>query len=347
MNEAVDFVVKVMGAGIAIVPLFATVWVINGAVQGLGKLGGLLTDSRRGKGLKERADKFRERQEGRREINALDASGRRSFSLGKYQRRAKREAIDSGIKSEVGRSRGTYVATQAIKNEGFRNRLAGGDLGVANASPEAVQRALGTAINVKTNVEADEVKAANAVIKDLNLSQAQLQQLAMGGNATNANGEVTATHSEAMQIAAIQRQSQSTVGDINQLLDHAAAGNMSAKAMQTLADNLQTSGAKPAYVGAMALENLRQGQASSADDLVRNAVNSGAYSKEKIASVDKDEIQFVAHAVATDPSIGSAAKAKIQDNAKEALQDAILNAKIGKSEGFVTQLRDGNDPGPL
>lgn len=343
MEEALRIVMQIAGQGTKMIALIAVILLLNETLKGIGVLHNLITKGRSASNQAAQGPlkDFAKRADLRRDIRAHNGEG--VFGGGLRRRRTRRKAVMSALEAEANYQHGAYVAGQAQGNEAFRQQLAGG----SRATAGAIQRALATAINTQFSIEAEEVKAANAVIKDLNLSDAQLQSLAKGNDATNEDGDIVARNSQSMQIAAIQRQAQTTVHNINDLLDQAAEGGMDEKARQALAESLGSSGSRPAYVGAAALEGIRQGVSKNARGLAVDALNSGAYASEKIADADKDELHFVANTAATDPGVKSAAKVTVRANARKVIDDPRLRAKIGKSLDRVLDLRDGKNPGPL
>lgn len=345
-------VVQIMGAGIAVVPLAATVATLK-ASSALSKFGGrFINDPNKGPfdRMQKSAQGFRKRQEGRREIRALNGSKlARATSFGKYRRSAKRNAIDAGVASEVKRSQGAYVAQTAINDEAFRNRLAGGRTLGADASPEALNRALAGAVSAQARIEADEVTAATAVIKSLNLDKSQMRDLAMGGTQAGLDGG----SNRAIRAAAMQNVVNShDVDGVNSLLDD--VGNMDAKTREALADSLQNSKEKPAYVGQGTIAGIRQGSAvvnantgardvdasgneiSVSQQLAVNAVNNNTYSVDRIANGDKDELEFIA-GVAADPDRATN-NAQLAANAQTAKTDPKYSGQISKNANVVDDI---------
>jgi hypothetical protein len=131
--------------------------------------------------MRKGAEGVRKRQEGRREIRALNNG--KVFGGGRFRRAARSSAITKGIEGEVARAQAGYVADEAQSVDAFRNQLAGGKrFGPGRtADPEAVQRALANAINVQAKLEADEVNAAKAILQTLNLDNTQRAALEQGG----------------------------------------------------------------------------------------------------------------------------------------------------------------------
>lgn len=183
MEEALKYVVQVAGAGIAIVPLFATIFVINGALQGLGKFGGFISGIK-GTGLKKKAQDRADYQKSLRQGNAL--AGKRTVGGGRYRRQYRRElrnqAADSALKSgqaqfgvtddkaigyvqSIAQSNAQAQAINNATNTQFAKNLA--------TNPNAVASGMGPAKDkeeVEKALAAQQARAVAEAIKDVELS---------------------------------------------------------------------------------------------------------------------------------------------------------------------------------
>jgi hypothetical protein len=137
-----------MGALIQILPLVLLPTLMKSSAGVLGKFAGMVNNPNKGPfdRMKKGAANVRERQEGRRTVRALN--GGRSMGLGKYQRRAKKQAIDGGIKQSLSSAQNEYVAGQVTSNAGLANKVGGGTVFNA-ASQTNVARAQAAAIQVE------------------------------------------------------------------------------------------------------------------------------------------------------------------------------------------------------
>ncbi|MBC7764467.1 hypothetical protein H7Y29_02005, partial [Microbacteriaceae bacterium] len=158
-DEGIKIAVQIMGALLQILPLVLLPTLMKTSTSVLGKFGGMINNPNKGPfdRMKKGANNLRERQEGRRTIRALN--GGRSMGFGKYQRQAKKQAIDSGIKQNVGNAQNQYVASQVNSNPSLANKVAGGT-GFNQASSTDVARAIQNAQFTIDKAEAEEVKAA-------------------------------------------------------------------------------------------------------------------------------------------------------------------------------------------
>lgn len=341
-----NILIQIVGAGVTVIPLFLSalvMFMVRSVGGAFGRLAGMVNRPDRGAfdRMRRGAEGVRERQEQRRSTRAL--GGGNVFGAGRFQRRARREAIRAGVEAESKRAQGAYVAEQALGDQAFQNRLAGGLVTGASASPEALNRAVAGAISAQARIEAEEVTAASAIIKNANLDQNEMRRVAMGGAVKGVDGSSIATRAAAMKNVVDTHD----VGGVNQLLDNLP--NMDAKTREHFADALQSSKEKPQYVSqGVIAENIRQGKGpalskdaqgnelSISKQLTVNAINNNTYSAEKIATGDKDELIHVA-SVAADPNIQTN-NAQIADNAQMALTDERLSGMVGKNANVVDDL---------
>lgn len=331
---------QLLALGVTIIPLFITVF-ISKMLQMLGGIAGRLTgmvnDPAKGTfdRMRRGAEGMRDRQQMRRGTRSLN--GGKFLGSDRYKRRAKREAINAGVESEFKRSQGAYVAGKAATDEAFQNRLAGGLKLGPNASPEALNRAMATAINVQAKIEAEEVTAASAIIRDLNLNAGDLRKLAAGGDVGNLKGSSHAVRSAAMKKV-IDTQD---VDGINDLLNN--YGSMDDKTRQSFADHLESSSSRPKYISNGAIGELRQKTLKAhentkkvSDELIAKAIENNTYSVDKIASADKDELQRVVDVAKSDQVPTN--NTQIIENATKAQTDPRFAGQIGKNVEQVQRL---------
>lgn len=330
-----------LALAVQIIPLFVTVFIqkiLQAAGGVLGRITGMVNDPTKGgfDRLRRGAEGMRDRQQMRRATWA--ANGRKVVGGGRYTRKAKRDAARAGVETEYKRSQAAYVANEAKTDEDFRKRLAGAQ-GLRGASPEAMSRAMANAINVQASLEADEVKADHAIIKDANLDNdiQALQTLAMGGTHTTATGQkLTATPGSSLQTAAIQRQME--IGDIektDQLV--AKSGSMGVPQRQAIADGLGKLSSKAKYYGGGASAKVAAGQIKDETDLnklVADSVEGKKWSAEGMAkSADPDALKRLSQ-VAADPNAVTSNGNKISQGAINALRDA---AEKVSTDPMITQ----------
>ena len=334
MASSSNMLVQIMGAGITIIPLFITPLVMKTAGGLLNRIGGFVNNPNRGPidRLRKGAEGVRKDRQNVRNMRALNGAGQ--FGRGAVVRwGARRKAVSSGRESEANRANTEYIAGQAQTNDNFKNSAAGGTSvfgkTAQKADPNAIQRTLANAINVSAKLEADEVNAASAVIKNAQLTQNQMQTIATGGTVKGIGGQ-------AAQIAAIQKQAQGRHEDIAGLLDAAAAGGAlsgpgNVKQREALADALASSSSRPTYVGQGALQAIREDRSEDAAHTVAGAIKANAYSTEKIALGDKDELEFVVKVANSPGLITASERTALGDNARGIDLIPELQSKVQKN----------------
>ena len=340
MNSATsqggDYVIaiQIMGAAVAVIPLFITPVVMKTAGGVLNRFAGYVNNPNKGPfdRMRKGADDIRKRQEGRREIRALNNG--RVFGGSRFRRRAERNAITKGIEGEVSRAQAGYIAEQAMGVDAFRNQLAGGRrVGPGRTADEAAtQRALANAINVQTKLEADEVTAASAIIK--NFDRDTLRTLSQGGAAEG----LDASRSLAVKTAAMQKvlDSQDIEGT-NHLLDQASSGGMDPATRRAFAEVLERSSGRPSYVNMGAIESYKQGEnMANSTQLTVNAINNNTYSPDKIAASSKDEMDHVLNIAAS--AVVPTDNTQIIAAAKTALSVPQYSGKIAKQAEAVKNI---------
>lgn len=385
VDQPQKIVVQIMGAGIAVIPLLITPvffkalssvlerFGVNDPSKGIvdrarNKAGGFrdtkqgIMNARRGNQRLQRRKTILEGKEdprifGRSILGEAGSRRRRATEAvmgeaGSTQRRvaasvaglgvgvaAKRNAELEGSKRELGRAQGELVAEEAQRSEAFRGKLAGG------GGEGAESRALAGAISTQAKLEAEEVTAASAVIKNLNLDRnlSALSTLAEKGKVGNLNGEDRAVRAAAVKYMVDSHD----VTGVNNLLDKVSADPtfMDQKMRESFADSLATSSEKPTYVGQSAISNLRRHgeegiRSKSSIELAKDAIKANAYSAEKIATGDQDELSFIAK-VAQQPDVDNST---IKANAVKAQEDDRLNARISKNRPAVEAI--ANTPAP-
>jgi hypothetical protein len=298
MNEAVKLSLQIAAALVAILPI-AAVFFLMKTVQGVaGRFGVKLPGRGVSDAVKKRGKQFAEDQDAKRQIRNLNGSmrGRNNFSLGKYQRRARKDAIRAGIQAEAKRSEAAYVAGQATTGENFRNKLAGGGGRIAQAvgygaTEEALQRALSNAKFTLEKVEADEVKANHATIDTLD--EASLMNIIRNTDGKNSEAKVAASMERLVKIGGNE--------NIAEAIDKYGTGGQPTIATKSLAGALQADG--PGYLKASDIDNISRGQFGAHDasgnlttgtaQVAAENLTAGVYSPDKLVAANNDELKYV------------------------------------------------------
>jgi len=364
--------IKLMGAGISIIPLAITPIVMKSAGGLLNRFGGIINNPNKGPfdRMRKGAEGYRKNRQEYRQLKVLN--GYRTLPGRGIPARmgARREAVLNSRKSELNRTKSSEIAELAANNEGFRKKLAQGGMDGAE------ERALAQAINVQAKLQADEVTAANAIIKNANLEGdiGSLQKLAMGTGEkiqfTDVNGvkrEMTATKGSALQTAAIQQQFK--IGDVektDQLVMNSA--KMDAPQRQAIAEGMGAMSGKVAYYGGSSGDKVAKGDVGSEADLnglVADTINKGKFSATSLAGSDKDALERMSKVASdfkakdgdgnmvaaqtkdssgnsVDISVNATAKAALVDAADKAMNDpTIVNKPSQRNAVRLTEMGAG------
>lgn len=157
-NELVKTAIQIMGAGITIIPLFITPVVMKAAGGVLNRFAGIVNNSDKGvfDRMRKGADRIRKDELGRKSMRALNGNPKNPWGALR-RRKARVEAVSSGIKRETKRAQAGYLADKVGKDEAFRERLAGASAFVG-ADKDALKRAEANALDTKFQLEEEEVK---------------------------------------------------------------------------------------------------------------------------------------------------------------------------------------------
>lgn len=330
--------VQILGAGVAVLPLVLVPVAMKGAGR-LMQIGGIVNNPNRGPfdRMRRAADKYQQDRASYRGLKALNGVRTLPLKGVAARRRARRDAVLNNRQSEMSRANAAYVSSLASGNPRFRGQLARG------SAEGADMRALATAMNTEARIEADEVSAATAVIRSMNLSREQLRKLAEGGEAAGLSG---ATNFGVRQ-ASIQRVIDTRDNEgVNKLLEASAQGKLDEKTRIGLADALAKSSERPAYVSQGAIASIRlHGKpdtdgttisSKTAEQLAAEAIKNNTYSVDKIANGDREELDYVAGIAET---VGTADDRKqLATNANTALNDPRYSGKINKNVTEVKKL---------
>lgn len=242
---------------------------------------------------------------------------------------ADRKAILGAQKSELDRGTADYISEKAINDADFRNKMAAG--GAAGAD----RRALASAINVSSEINAKEVKAADAVINRLDLSAKEIQDAASGVSSSVKGVAVDS----AMREAAIARSGLvSTVDDMEAIV--ASSGSMNSDQRRALVGTLGSNGfkAKAAWYNGATMGKIQSGAITSAADLdsvVAETIKKSDISAEELMAMDADALAKMHTVMGT---MAASDVAKLKRVALEAVTNPLLSSKL--KENRVKVLTD-------
>ena len=341
-DAGVKVAIQIMGALAAILPLALTPILLKASGGILGRFGAFVNNPHKGPfdRMRKGAERIRKDAEGRRGIRAL--RGGAVIGAGRFRRKARREAVSEGIKREQKRAQSDYIAQQVSGNEEFRNRVAGGGRSSQlRADEDAMQRALDNAEFTIQQADVEEAKAASARIDRAVLTQNELRTVGAGGSITkiDSNGrEQTFSGSNSSVRAAAwgKMAEQQDLQGLNATWDALRTSN-DQESRKEFADILGSMQGRPAWFSQGALQGMRLGgNIGTADSLIDTAIDSNAYSAERIVKSDRGELALVAdRANATGNTTNIQAAISVIDG------DPQLSRAIDKNIRQIDALRTG------
>lgn len=345
-DEGIKVAVQIMGALLQILPLVLLPTLMKTASGVLGKFAGMVNNPTKGPfdRMRKGAQGFRERQEGRRAIRSFN--GGRTMGLGKYQRQAKRQAIDSGIKQSLSHAQNQYVAKEALSDPSIANKIAGGTA-FNQASASDITRAIQNAQFVIDKVEAEEVQAARVTFDRSGMGSQTAMAMLEGKDANGAPLAKPLTQSEriALRNKVVEA---GDAGDIEKLWD--SSSSIEQKERNALASAITQN--KPVGIGMGAIAQMRENNPAKPVGSFRQVLAEGAadgrYDPANAAKADSSELKILREILTSTntTTIDNAATAKgktkaeivaqIKSDATVARDDPRFNA--GKSRGELNEL---------
>lgn len=343
---------QIIAAGIRILPLFIVPGLLKKSLDGIGGIGAKIS------GIGDKLGK-----------SASNKYTNSKFNKNWEQGRATKKAMIEG-----GQFQGSKFNpnTWRSKAHGAFNRSS------LSGRYGNVVEATGASVAAKQNKE--DVDMAGSQLENLNLDKNQLRDIAMGKDGSRGKGNI------AMQQAAIKQMvATNDVEGMNALWDDLDAVKADPKSdtreaklvRNTFAESLLASSGRPAWFGAGAIAGMRtrsQTETKDADgnivktydqqssrDTIVAAVTNGAYSADKIARGDKDEISALNNVLENKDGKNTAEQNRrlqqtnskgythiqqVRENAKTALEKETTSALISKNREEVIKLSEGNSRVP-
>lgn len=304
----------ILALGLLAIPLFAVPTVLKGSLSAAGAIGAKLqglSDKTNGNIGKRIGDSSR--------LGAYRDARKRNQQI-------KRAQITGGVyqgKNPLARASSRFSRTLNS------SRLTG------NTGTKVAQQAA----QLAQNLEVENVKAAAAQIDQANINGADLRRVAMGDKAGGLNGGDASMRAAAAAELADR-------GDYGGLADawDSVRNSGDSQSMRVFANTLSRTSNKPAYIGAGALQLMREGNADSHDEVAVSGVNSGAYSPEKLASSSRQELDYVGRLIdhgETDRRGNMVNIAVLQGAANTAISNPEINKAIGKNRDKIAAFNVG------
>lgn len=339
---------QIIAAGVAVIPLFIVPTLMKAAGGLLNRFAGVVNNPSKGMfdRMRKGADNVRERQENRRALRSL--SGKPTLSFGKYQRSARRSAIDASLKAGRTRSEQQYIADQVTDGDGeatrFGRKLAGGDaLFGAGANPAAVSQALANAKFTIEKAELEEVKAESVLIENKQMDGEK-----------GLKAELAQTTSAAKRAAILERMVQigapkDYVDEVNRYGHDTSPENSIVR--KTLARSLAENG--PQFLKAGDIDAIKTGNMkddngnniSFNDIIVRNAA-AGVYSQEKMVADTGGNLDYARSVLESAGVAGNAGRDRMRETAKQLLENEVLKGKIKHNATAIQTIAGANEQIP-
>lgn len=337
---------KVAAAALLVLPLFVVPGLLKKAVDGVGKLGATIN------GLGDKASKgTKNKVANTRALKQLQETRAKNAAL-----------IQSGQYSGANPFQKLRAGTHKAFNE---SKIAG----------RYGRKELARGASIAEAMDAEDMKLADSQFKSMNLTGDEATMLGLGKQVIrkDRNGRDVviadgAKNNNLRRSAVKQMVAANDVSGMNKLWDIAAKTSPSDtrfnKIRETFGDSLMASSSKPVYFGAGAIAGMRTGANKGTQDTIISAIDSNAYSAEKMVKADKDELQTL-NAVMNKQKIysndeleklgleipntpASAFSANtingmsnIKGNAQKVQTDPILSASIAKNSQKINDIASG------
>lgn len=324
----------VFSLGVTSIPFFITPLLMKVGGGLLNRFGGIVNNPSKGlvdRGRKQ-VDRWAKNKTLNRETNALTGDGKGLYARN-IRRRNLTEQVSkhhkSQLKSPTSGAYGRFIGSdeESARLASKVASAAGADIfdstGSAATRAEGIRESLG---QVAIDIEVSDIDAAEAVIIANNNTSDDLKRMIEQG--VNKDGSsVTADEKNA---AIRHLASQGNIDDIHGLISQMDAMNASSTTLKALADGIDASGvaSKAAHLGPRGTQMIRSGGASTSS-LYHQAINSGAYNSETLASQSSKALKGLHQELAA-PSTG------IDSSARGSIREARdLIAKRDKLQGRV------------
>lgn len=355
-NIAESTLLGLIGASMTVLPMVAVPTLVKKSLAGIGNLSGM-------------AGKLEGRMSGGLNKKAQERIGESRYGQTRQYRK------QQGIRRRAMIRAGTYKNDKSVRVLG--KEINYGKLDPRNLTSKVNAAANNSALtgrvgdklaNAGATLEQQELeedkKAVTANIARSNLTHTERLTIAKGGAAKGISGKSLAARMAAQEAVVATGDSE----QLNELINHAsrnlnATNDTDALQLNHLADIIQRSPNKPAYVQPGDLESMRHHGAgetmSDSSGMIRSALDSNVYSAEKQTSTGRQEMGIVRAELDKmntetggtfeykDPS-GKvtenhfAGARQFVKNAHQAMNDPQLNRQLGKQREMVERSSRGN-----
>lgn len=311
---------KVMALGVAIIPLFIVPGLLKKAIDSAGNIGAKISGMGDSLGKKASDSPFVQYQQKKINIDRALARG------GSYSGRNPFLKASSKMHSGLNSNNALNSLTR-----GYGNRQSAAGIQTADEQRE------------------QDKKISAVQLKQARLTQAENRVLSMGGTVEKNGKKFNAQSDRSLRAAAIDETvNTNDVVGINNLWDASKDWGETEEnrlLRDTFTDSLMKSGSRPAWLGAGAIAQRRDGTNSqTTTQAIETAVKNNVYSQEAISKADKDELAILSDTAQQAMIWGRVTPGEygqLRDNTRNALADPTLGPKMGKNRDDATLLANG------
>lgn len=312
-----DMIRQLMGVGVAAIPLFVVPSLLKGALNATGQLGAKLS------GLANKAGgNVGSKYKSTSRLAAFNEARRRNAQI-------RRAQITGGVYN----GKNPFSKASSAVSGAFNASRISGAAGTKLAQQSAA---------LANKLDVEDIEAANAQIKQANISDADLKRVANGEAVKGINGRDGAARAAAM----MEQTRRGNFGDLQSswngmLGESPAVKRRVSQAFSSFAD-------KPGFIGQGVLGQLSRGEGAPAEQTLEYLAANGGdrYSAQKIASTSKEELGYLLSqqttATATNPTGGI--QGELIDAANEAFSNPDISGLIGNNRNAIMDI--ATNPAP-
>lgn len=329
-NVTASWVLGLVAAGVAVVPLVAVWAVLKGALAAAGTIGGKVQAgiTKGGGNVAKRSEAADQARQNRMALRAMQNQKTIPLAGGVFRGRARRDAIRGSVDRELKHAQNSYIAgelTGSDADDALQKKMAGG-YGVRSATPEAMSRVETAALNTARSEQSEALKAASELAKDL--GDTELRATISGDFEVNDPKVAAAINELGMR---------QDFRSLQHVLDKIGSSGQSSLATRTLAQTISQN--TPELMTGGQVGALQRGAlGASYADTVRKNLEDGILSAEKMASAGPSVL-----AEASGMATSAAAKQALINSAYAAVNDPILSKKISRNAGMINNFSQGKN----
>lgn len=325
-----DYLLHLIAMGVGVVPLFAVPSLLKGSMNAAGSIGTKLA------GLSSKVNgNIGKKVKDTSMLGAYSAARTRNSQI-------KRAQITGGV------YRGNNALTRLISDRNQR-------LNAAGVTGQMGNRTAQQAAQLANKLDVENVEAANAQIKQANITSADLGRIANGESVRGLNGRDASTRAAAMSTLLERGRFADTVDPTtgavtatgfqtawNNIITNGSQTRDGAELMRTVSSTVMRSKDRPSFMGAGDLQSVQEGNNIGNNGVslrLQDMAQRGAirYSPNKLAATSNDEIEYV---IASNPG-GVPANSPLRQAAYTAINNPEISQGIGNNRPNIETLANG------